>query len=231
MMGVLLKYLLLFSTFPDLYLHAIPDLPAGILQLDLSLNRFTAIDSDIFPDNVTGVISLDFSYNMIRYISDGAFRSLVNLTTVILRGTLLDRYERLSPVFAVPKLTLMPALEGLMGLRLCVHERDFIPGKNILDNIADCVETSKKVLMLFSISFAKSPWCQFELNYCLSHVMDCDDELIVVFLHDIPSRDMTPAMMAVTKTTTYIEWVDEDEARDSFWRRIMLALHEVLPGV
>ncbi|KAK7473464.1 hypothetical protein BaRGS_00035293, partial [Batillaria attramentaria] len=146
MMGVLLKYLLLFSTFPgtaefwfdgleiwtktaseeyadcgegtcqctsvqadcsDLYLHAIPDLPAGILQLDLSLNRFTAIDSDIFPDNVTGVISLDFSYNMIRYISDGAFRSLVNLTTVILRGTLLDRYERLSPVFAVPNLKML----------------------------------------------------------------------------------------------------------------------------
>ena len=34
---------------------------------------------------------------------------------------------------------LMPQLEGERQLRLCIHERDFIPGKNIVDNISDCV--------------------------------------------------------------------------------------------
>nr|KAG5711249.1 hypothetical protein BaRGS_005946 [Batillaria attramentaria] len=63
---------------------------------------------------------------------------------------------------------LMPELEGLMGLRLCLHERDFIPGRNIVDNIVECVESSKKIMMLFSIDFAKSPWCQFELTLCLT---------------------------------------------------------------
>nr|KAG5691245.1 hypothetical protein BaRGS_015213 [Batillaria attramentaria] len=28
---------------------------------------------------------------------------------------------------------LMPELEGRLGLRLCLHERDFIPGKHIVD--------------------------------------------------------------------------------------------------
>nr|KAG5691243.1 hypothetical protein BaRGS_015211 [Batillaria attramentaria] len=123
---------------------------------------------------------------------------------------------------------LMPELEGRLGLRLCLHERDFIPGKHIVDNIVHCVESSKKVMMLFSADFARSPWCQFELTLCLTHVMDNDDALLVVRLHDVASRDMTSAMMAVMKTTTYIEWEDQADARASFWGRLRIALHEIL---
>nr|KAG5700205.1 hypothetical protein BaRGS_011048 [Batillaria attramentaria] len=124
---------------------------------------------------------------------------------------------------------LMPELEARLGLRLCIHERDFIPGKNIVDNIADCVEQSKKVMMLFSKSFAESPWCQFELNFCLTHVMEHDDMLVVVMLHEIPPRDLTTAMTAVMATTTYIKWVDQRDARAWFWDRIRITLNEILP--
>ena len=68
---------------------------------------------------------------------------------------------------------------------------------NIVDNIAQCVESSKKILMVFSKHFALSPWCQFELTFCLSHVMDVDDALLIVIVDDVQSRDMTAAMMAV----------------------------------
>ena len=126
---------------------------------------------------------------------------------------------------------LMPELEDRLRLRLCLHERDFIPGKDIVDNIVDCVESSKKIMMLFSPNFARSPWCQFELKYCLSHVMDLEDDLIVVFLDDVRSRDMTAAMMGVLKTTTYIQWVDDDHdaAIRSFWGRLQYALSEIIP--
>nr|KAG5696788.1 hypothetical protein BaRGS_012811 [Batillaria attramentaria] len=123
---------------------------------------------------------------------------------------------------------LMPELEERLGLRLCVHERDFIPGKNIVANIEDCVEASKKVLMVFSTNFSRSQWCQFELRLCHHHVTEHDDDLLVVFLEDIPSRDMTSYMMAVMRTTTYIEWADSPEARTAFWGRIQLALHDVM---
>nr|KAG5693290.1 hypothetical protein BaRGS_011611 [Batillaria attramentaria] len=124
---------------------------------------------------------------------------------------------------------LVPELEERMGLRLCLHERDFIPGKHIVNNIADCAEASKKVLMVFSTNFALSQWCQFELNYCLRHVMDYDDALVVVMLHDVPARDLTTAMMAVMKTTTYIEWDDTPDARAAFWGRLRIAFREIMP--
>jgi hypothetical protein len=122
---------------------------------------------------------------------------------------------------------LMAELEGEMGLRLCVHERDFIPGKNIVDNIAQCVERSKKVMMVFSRHFVRSQWCQFELTYCLRHVMDYDDVLIIVCVDDVVSTEMTSAMMAVLKTTTYIQWAEHRDAARSFWGRIRLALQDI----
>jgi hypothetical protein len=51
---------------------------------------------------------------------------------------------------------LKPRLERGLGLRLCLHYRDFIPGKNIVDNIVHCVESSKKILMVFSNDFVRS---------------------------------------------------------------------------
>jgi hypothetical protein len=52
---------------------------------------------------------------------------------------------------------LAPELEGRRGLRLCLCERDFIPGRNIVDNIEKFVLRSRKVLMVFSRHFARSP--------------------------------------------------------------------------
>jgi hypothetical protein len=121
----------------------------------------------------------------------------------------------------------MAELEGNMGLRLCIHERDFIIGNNIVDNIADCVKRSKKVMMVFSRHFKRSQWCQFELAYCLNHVMDYDDALIIVCVDDLTSYELTSSMMAVLKTTTYIQWDRHPDAVRAFWGRLKQALHEV----
>nr|QNL15334.1 toll-like receptor 27.1 [Littorina littorea] len=122
---------------------------------------------------------------------------------------------------------LMPELEGRLGLRLCVHERDFIPGNNIVDNIADCVQSSKKILMVFSRDFVKHQWCQFELTFCLSHAMDYDDALIIVCVDDVVSSEMTSAMMAVLKITTYIQWEEFADAIEAFWGRLRLSMNEI----
>ncbi|XP_070191497.1 toll-like receptor 13 [Littorina saxatilis] len=123
---------------------------------------------------------------------------------------------------------LIPNLEDRLGLRLCVHERDFTPGKNILENIEDCVDSSRRILMIFSQHFAHSNWCQFELTFCLRHVFENDDALLVTCLGDVASRELSSTMMAVLDTTTYIQWEERVEERGVFWERIEFALRALL---
>jgi hypothetical protein len=121
---------------------------------------------------------------------------------------------------------LAPELEGRRGLRLCLCERDFIPGRNIVDNIEKFVARSRKVLMVFSRHSARSPWYQFELTLCLTHVMDCDDVLVVVMLGHIDPDDLTTSMSAVLQTTTYIQWPRRGVDQHEFWRRLRVGLQE-----
>jgi hypothetical protein len=41
-------------------------------------------------------------------------------------------------------------LENNQGFRLALHERDFIAGTNIVDNIIDTNNTSKKIIFVIS---------------------------------------------------------------------------------
>ena len=123
---------------------------------------------------------------------------------------------------------LMPELEGRLGLRLCVHQRDFHPGRNILDNIEDCVVSSKKVMMIFSTYFAHSPWCQFELSLCQRHAMERHDELVVVHVNNTRDCELTPSMAAIMRTSTYISWSEQDVGNAFFWIRLRVALRDVI---
>ncbi|KAK7112270.1 hypothetical protein V1264_011745 [Littorina saxatilis] len=125
---------------------------------------------------------------------------------------------------------LLPALEARWGLRLCIHQRDFVPGKHIVDNIADCVDASDRILMVLSPHFAISPWCQFELRYCQGIAMDRDDVMVLVTLQDPGSFDVTGSMMAILRTTTYIQWGEGGDVTDSFWGRLRLALDDIIPN-
>nr|KAG5689210.1 hypothetical protein BaRGS_014866 [Batillaria attramentaria] len=58
---------------------------------------------------------------------------------------------------------LQPELEGRRGLRLCLHERDFVPGRFISHNIIERMQESAAILPILSNSFLRSDWCRFEL--------------------------------------------------------------------
>ncbi|KAK7100937.1 toll-like receptor 2 [Littorina saxatilis] len=134
---------------------------------------------------------------------------------------------------------LVPQLEVRQGLRLCVHQRDFTPGRNIVDNIYHSVHDSRHVLTVFSRHFARSQWCQFELALCLTHVIEHGDTLLVTCVDDVTcSGQLTPTMMAVLNTTTYIQWDwasgrasdRASDAQHSFWARLRLALTDAGRG-
>ena len=72
------------------------------------------------------------------------------------------------------------------NLRLCIHHRDWLGGRDITDNIVESIEASRKSLLIVSNAFAASSWCQFELTLAQTRLFEEDrDNLILVLLEEI----------------------------------------------
>ncbi|XP_046551861.1 toll-like receptor 2 [Haliotis rubra] len=120
---------------------------------------------------------------------------------------------------------IIPRIEDEANFKLCIHERDFIPGEYIVDNIVTSLESSRKVIMVLSNSFILSSWCQFELALIQKRALEKDEGyLLVVLLENIESRNMTSSLYALFQTTTYITWPEEEEDRHVFWMRLKQSL-------
>ncbi|XP_041360248.1 toll-like receptor 13 [Gigantopelta aegis] len=120
---------------------------------------------------------------------------------------------------------LVPKLEEDLGFRVCVHERNFVPGKLIVDNIMASIDSSKRIMVVLSNSFSQRDWCQFELNVVQRHVLEKgQDLLVVVVLEQLNNRHLTPTMFTMLQTTTYITWPDDVDSEQGFWDNLTLAL-------
>ncbi|XP_046355805.2 toll-like receptor 4 [Haliotis rufescens] len=121
---------------------------------------------------------------------------------------------------------IIPRIEEEANFKLCIHERDFIPGEYIVDNIVTNLNNSRNVIMVLSNSFILSSWCQFELALIQKRALEKDEGyLLVVLLENIEDRNMTSSLYALFQTTTYITWPDVEEDRRVFWMRLKQCLH------
>uniref|UniRef100_A0A182Q511 TIR domain-containing protein n=1 Tax=Anopheles farauti TaxID=69004 RepID=A0A182Q511_9DIPT len=121
---------------------------------------------------------------------------------------------------------LLPNMEGVSQINLCLHERDFEVGYGILENIISCMDRSRCLMLIVSESFLLSHWCQFEMHLAQHRLLETRrDELILVLLEDIPRRKCPKTLSYLLKTKTYIKWptksVDEQVL---FWKRLHKAL-------
>ncbi|KAF1653286.1 Toll-like receptor 2 type-1, partial [Aptenodytes patagonicus] len=99
--------------------------------------------------------------------------------------------------------------------RLCLHKRDFVPGKWIVDNIIDSIEKSHKTLFVLSEHFVQSEWCKYELDFSHFRLFDeNNDAAILVLLEPIQSKAIPKRFCKLRKimnTKTYLEWPLEEE--------------------
>ncbi|XP_032080563.1 LOW QUALITY PROTEIN: toll-like receptor 6 [Thamnophis elegans] len=127
------------------------------------------------------------------------------------------------------KTELIPNLEKEEGsLRICQHERNFIPGKSIVENIIDCIEKSYKSIFVLSPNFVQSEWCHYEL-YFAHHKLFSEnaDGLILILLESIPAY-IIPAryykLKALMAKRTYLEWPEDKRKHAFFWTNLRAAL-------
>ncbi|XP_059972562.1 toll-like receptor 2 [Mesoplodon densirostris] len=112
--------------------------------------------------------------------------------------------------------------------KLCLHKRDFIPGKWIIDNIIDSIEKSHKTIFVLSENFVKSEWCKYELDFSHFRLFDeNDDAAILILLEPIEKKAIPKRFCKLRKimnTKTYLEWPADETQQEGFWLNLRAAI-------
>ncbi|KAM4706594.1 LOW QUALITY PROTEIN: toll-like receptor 6 [Discoglossus pictus] len=114
-------------------------------------------------------------------------------------------------------------------IRICHHEKNFVPGKSIIENIVSCIEKSHKCIFILSHHFIQSEWCHYEL-YFAQHKLysENSNNLILILLEPIPQY-LIPTKYYKLKNLmaqrTYLEWPKEESKCGLFWANLRLAIN------
>ena len=96
------------------------------------------------------------------------------------------------------------------------------------ENIVDCIDKSRKFLMVLTNSFLKSKWCMFETHLAQSRIIlhnsiqspDRNSLILILKDKDISIGDLDKNLRYILKTWTYIEWSSKEESDKLFWKRL-----------
>ena len=128
------------------------------------------------------------------------------------------------------KSDMIPSLEKCDDpLKLCLHDRDFIAGNDIDENIMKSIHNSRKTVLLINRDFINSKWCKFETEMAhLESLTKGRDIVIAILLEPASVLLKHPTMYQTLRTLlrkrTYIEWPRNRLHQDMFWEKIYQAI-------
>ncbi|XP_013401749.1 toll-like receptor Tollo isoform X5 [Lingula anatina] len=146
--------------------------------------------------------------------------------------------------------TLALRLENEMNFKLCLHDRDFIPGEYISDQIIDAIDNSRRTILILSPDYCNSEWTKFEYHRAREEMLRNKTRIIPIMYKDISSiEDIDPTLNELLRSITYITWpgfasdvankheleaIDDKKARkeeerrqkeeERFWRKVHLTM-------
>lgn len=99
---------------------------------------------------------------------------------------------------------------GPTPFKICEHERDFIPGDWIPDQISRAVESSRRTIIFLSKSFLESVWGRMEFR--AAHQQSLEDgraRVIIVLLDETAlSGEVDTQLRAYLRMNTYVKFDD-----------------------
>ena len=76
------------------------------------------------------------------------------------------------------------------GCKVCYHQRDFMPGEPIYENILEAIYTSKRVLCLVTPSFLQSDYCLDEFSIAQSYNVENKRRRLVIMKNEVFDVDV-----------------------------------------
>ncbi|CAC5400454.1 Toll-like receptor 4 [Mytilus coruscus] len=126
---------------------------------------------------------------------------------------------------------LIPNLERNHNLKLCIHQRDFIPGEEITQNITNGIHQSKMTVCIVSQSFLDSYYCMFEFNMARMESIYAREGTNVLFLilyEQIRIKDMPLVMLEFVEQQSYTEYPRDEQGNIVFWEKLKDVFYEQL---
>ena len=114
--------------------------------------------------------------------------------------------------------TIVPGLEKSSNLqyKCLVHVRDFVPGRNICEQIIDAVDNSRRTLICLSKDFVLSDWAKIEFE--MAHARK---RVVLVLVGGLPTKsEMGQLMHDYISTNTYLDATNDPW----FWEKLRYAL-------
>ena len=92
------------------------------------------------------------------------------------------------------------------------------------------VQRSRRTVFVLSQNFVRSDWCRYELDFSHFWLFDGGGEAAILILLEPLSEDDVPRrfcrLRRLMSSTTYLEWPEEEERREEFWRSLRRALRD-----
>ena len=99
----------------------------------------------------------------------------------------------------------------------CIHNRDFVVGKAIIENIADSVYNSRKVLAVVSKNYLASKFCREELEIALYRSTEMADSSLLLIRVDGVDQKCLPKTL---RRRTFLDYSSPTERTD--WEERLL---------
>ncbi|GAB0187448.1 toll-like receptor 5 [Grus japonensis] len=102
---------------------------------------------------------------------------------------------------------------------LCFEERDFLPGKEHINNIRDAIWNSRKTICIVTRQFLKDGWCVEAFNFAQSrYFSDLKDVLIMVVVGSISQYQLMKhkPIRNFLQRGHYLQWPEDYQDIDWF---------------
>ncbi|CAC5413280.1 unnamed protein product [Mytilus coruscus] len=207
-------------------------------------NRIYGWGRDVFAP-VASLQYLDLRHNLIRIVNETSFPTalLANLKTINLAKNpfactceqiWFDDYEYHAFVVYCDENRIwvhdkfVKKLENDEGFKFCIYHRDFDVGESISGNVDKFLKKSWKVVVIISNAFAKSEWCQWEVDIIQERRRrQGKDALLLVMLENITSTNMTSPLRTLLDSTPHLRY-KKGIGENLFWTAVIEDLRKAV---
>ncbi|KAM4045078.1 toll-like receptor 8 [Anomaloglossus baeobatrachus] len=111
--------------------------------------------------------------------------------------------------------------KGDRHIFLCLEERDWEPGKAVIDNIAQSINQSKKTVFVLTKKYVKSGKFRTAFYLAMQKLMDENmDVIVIVLLQPVLQNSQYLRLRKKICASSILEWPTNPHAKHLFWQKM-----------